>query len=425
MINKRILGGLIFILLIFVGCKTTIDPNPNTNTNTNTTTNSNNPITIIDEVKIEDENNIETKLLYRVAVNNGLNEETKEIKVTFINENIFEIAYKPQYGDNEEEGIKKEIVKVRMGKVKETKDSNNLNNITWKDLSVKGYLLEEAASGTSYKIIKGNKVYNLNKNGRLKEIKAYRNVEEKDLKASSYYKNLYNDEINILYSDLITKLAIIDVKNKKVIEDEFLKENNDQYNIFAIEDLIYIWTLETIEDPKYDEKMKIGYIKDNNFQDIFDKDNLIIKNQKLTFPLYGYVGENKVLLSGNKILFSGVVNDINGIWHYNLETKELSLQIKLKDFEVSYMFLSADKEMINISTTIIDEDETLKSSSYIGRLNEDFKVTELKNFVEEEHGIGNKHFLGFYEDSKKVYYKSILGNEAKNMEIYEVYEILN
>ena len=123
MINKRILGSILSVSIMFVGCKNTVDPN-----------NNNNPITIIDEVRIEDENNIETKLLYRVPVNNGLNEETKEIKVTFINENIFEITYKPQYVDNEETTIRKEVVKVRMGKIEETKDSNNLNNIDWKDL---------------------------------------------------------------------------------------------------------------------------------------------------------------------------------------------------------------------------------------------------------------------------------------------------
>lgn len=409
--NKIVLGSLIAVLIIFVGCKSVVDNNKS--------------ITIIDEVKIENKNNIETKLLYKIPVENGLNKEKTEIKVNFINENIFEITFKPQYGDKEEEAIKKEIVKVRMGKFEEAKDSNNLNNITWEDLNIEGYLLEEAGSGTSYKIIKDNKVYNLNKNGRLKELKAYRSVGEKALKGSGYYHNLYNDDVNILYSDIINKTSIIDVKHKKVIEDESFEEMKDKYNVFALEDdITYLWTLEDIEDSKYDQGLKIGYIKENKFQDIFEKDNLVIKNQKLTFPLYGYLGENKVLLNKNKILFSGVINDINGIWHYDMKTKELSLQMKLKDFVVSYMFLSNNKEVINISTTIIDEYETLRSSSYIGELDKDLKITEINNFIYEVHGIENKHFLDFYEDSKKIYYTSILGNEKENIEVYEVYEII-
>lgn len=411
--NKIVLGSFISIFLIFSGCKNTVELN-----------NSSKEITIIDEVSIEDKNNIETKLLYRIPVNSGLNKEKTEIKVNFINENIFEITFKPQYGEKKEEAIKKEILKVRMGKIKDAIDDNNLNNITWKDLDIKGYLLEEAGLGTSYKIIEDNKVYNLNKNGKLKEIKAYRNVGEKALKGSGYYHNLYNDDVNILYSDIITKTSIIDVKNKKVIEDEVFEEMNVRYNIFAIEDLTYVWALEDIEDSQYNQKLKIGYIKDNKFHDIFEKDNIVIKNQKLTFPLYGYIGENKVLLNEDKILFSGVVNDINGIWNYDTKNKKLSLQMKLKDFVVSYMFLSNNKRVINISTTIIDEEETMRSSSYIGRLDKDFKITELKNFIYEAHGSDNKHFLGFYDDSKKAYYRSTLGNETENIEVYEVYEII-
>lgn len=419
--NKFISGFLIAILFLLIGCSNSLKSN-------------NKEIIVIDEETNgtrEDKSKLEIKVLYKIKVDNSLDEHKNQIKINFINENIFEITFEHQYKGEEGEFPKNEIVKVRMGKIEKATDSSGLNNITWRDLEVEGYLLKElSGTGTSYKIIKDNKVYNLSKDGELIELKAYENVSEEVLKSVHYYHNLYNDDANILYLDSMTKLAVIDIENNKVInsEDKGFEEMNMKYNIFAIEDnLTFVWYLDIIKDKDQESELKIGFIKDNKFQDIFENKNLFIGNQKLTEIVYGYAGENKVLLKDNKILFSGIISDVNGIWHYDIDTQELALQMELEDNLISYIFLSNNKETINISTTIIDKEDVngnIKNSEYLGNLNEDFKITELNNVTYNANGANSKDFLGFYEDSSKLYYQSNLKNGEENIQVYEVYEIV-
>lgn len=417
--KKFILLSLIFISFSSVGCRNVYETN-------------NKEVIIIDEVANEtsvDEDKIETKLIYKIPIEISLRGE--EMQDFFVNKNIFEISSNFNYELKSGEQPMKKINKVRMGKVDEAKDSTGLNNITWEDIDIEGYLLSEAATGNGYKIIKDNKIYNLGEEGELIEIKSYEGISEGNLNNAQYYHNLYNDETNILFLNPQTKLATIDLKNNKVKNaNENLEEFNIKYNIFKVEDdKTYVWYLDEIKDKEYE--LKIGYIKDNNFYNIFDEKNLFIQNQRLTEIVYGYAGENKVLFKDNKILFSGIINGTNGIWNYDINSKELSLQMELEENMVSYMYLNKNKDFINISTTVIDdEDESkpMKYSQYIGKVNEDFKITGLNNITYNAIGGLSKHFVGFYDANKIIYSSNLeepVYSEETYLSSYEIYEIVN
>lgn len=297
---------------------------------------------------------------------------------------------------------------------------NNRNKISWDKIDIEGQLLTGHMDRYNVRILKDNKVYMLDNNSELKEIKAYEKLIKDtngDLSrfASSYDGDL--DIYNFYNNNDIEKIVVIDTRNDKYYEikgDIINSFKNKSVNISCLEDeKIYVTILD-----KYNKKPStIGYIEDNKLYTFFD-DNSEIKIE---------AGMN-LIYSNNNLLFSGYVEDNYGYWRYDIGKKELYKEVDLKD-TVAIFDIDKDKEFVRITNIGQDGIDSIS----MARISENLEITNIKDITDtilsSEDNLNGKS-LRCWIDSNKFYvecgdYEMI--NNEKNLvnTYYEVYEVVN
>lgn len=297
---------------------------------------------------------------------------------------------------------------------------NNRNKISWDKIDIEGQLLTGHMDRYNVRILKDNKVYMLDNNSELKEIKAYEKLIKDtngDLSrfASSYDGDL--DIYNFYNNNDIEKIVVIDTRNDKYDEikgDIINSFKNKSVNISCLEDeKIYVTILD-----KYNKKPStIGYIEDNKLYTFFD-DNSEIKIE---------AGMN-LIYSNNNLLFSGYVEDNYGYWRYDIGKKELYKEVDLKD-TVAIFDIDKDKEFVRITNIGQDGIDSIS----MARISENLEITNIKDITDtilsSEDNLNGKS-LRCWIDSNKFYvecgdYEMI--NNEKNLvnTYYEVYEVVN
>lgn len=407
---KFIIGSLIALSIFSMGCSSNISYRDK-------------DVIVIDyETKetSQENNKLELNLLYKTSVEISYDAQSEESTSYFIKNNIFEFTIKPVYQTYAHDLKSTEIVKARMGKVDGTVDEDGFSNVIWEDLDVTGDLLGERFGSEEFRIRSNDKIYNLNEDGELIKVKAYENIEKNLLNEMMLYKKIYNENKEVVYLQGFINIGVIDEDNDNYLEiknsEDFEGISENGFEIFGVEeDEIYLYSQKLKGHDKLE--LLLGYMKNNKFYKVFENENLTIVNQS-SINLYN----NQAILNNKKILFSGIVEGVNGIWNYDLESKRLSLQMELEQNVISSLYISPNKEKIIIAT-LTEGEEVVKVSDYIANINQNLEIKDISSVVYNMKSYEGKYFSGFSKDGKKIYYKS--SNYEGNEIVYEVYEIKN
>lgn len=308
---------------------------------------------------------------------------------------------------------------LRIGTITNEKDENNLNIINWEDKNIKGQMLVPYIYGNRFLIFKDNKIYNFGEKGDLIELKAYETL----IKDNPEYLNRFephgNRDINLHYigEEDNLKLAIVDIEKYEYYElykNDFEIFKDNSFKILGVEDnKIYIM-IGNLEKANF----TIGYIEDNKLYDLFPKGGEI--------EILGLRGlfsdDNKFFISDNKILFSGLVGDLNSdaIWNYDIKNKKLVKIIDLGANKDLSFYINKDK------SKIIIRDYEYNTNTYnfrIANINEEFQISNLTNLasIKQEEGIKTEILVEWASNGEEFYLRSY---DDENV-FYDIYKINN
>lgn len=409
---------LVFIALItsLVGCNKYIN-------------NNSKEIIVIDEEAKDsnkDKGDISVNLIYKVKnygehINQSENFDNYKL-MTIKQEELINFTLEV----DKDEYFKYDILSVDRGEIQDEKDEEGFNIINWKEDELKGSLILNLLNNNDFRIYNNEKIYNLNNDFKLKEIEAYENINKEEIE---YY--IGNSGIDVISNE--SKYEIIDLKEEKYYKIDDIEEvlkgqypKGDEYqnhNILSVEeDKIYL----VLRDKNREGKplFKIGYIENNKFHVIVDKEILEIE----AYNEYT-IGRDEAIIRGNNILFCGTVNGVSGIWNYNILTNEIALEMETKKESSISISISPDnsKLLISVLNSKENEKEELEASFgiYIGILNENLEVSKITNVTIGD--ASSKYFKfsdGFSEDSKNFYLKCYESNR-NSISHFEIYEIVN
>ncbi|MCF0148439.1 MAG: hypothetical protein HUJ77_08580 [Clostridium sp.] len=378
---------------------------------------------VIDEDAKETANSNNTINITKIAITENLNGTRKGAILTGAsNGKLIQIKLKENLEENKETQFPKEYIEsLEVGTITE-KIKDNRNVVTWENKDIDGQLIREYM-GTEGKlrILKDNKVYELDENYNLKEATAYKKLIEDTNGDINRFELSYDENLEIYYMDNNDdKLGIIDTEYDKYYEinrKDLGNMENKRLNILMAENnKIYL----SIVDTANKETSTIGYIKDNKLTTFFDENSVI--KVRVT---------GDVIYSNNNILFSGYVEDDYGIWNYNTETKKLEKQVKLKS-DFSYFKVSKDKSFIIIENMNFYEDYSIN----IARIDDNLKISniqELTNSILPNRSISNSVGVTTWSNNENKFYVGYVKDnmvdgrgKIDNLYLdvyYEIYEV--
>lgn len=313
---------------------------------------------------------------------------------------------------------------LEIGKISDEKDSETgLNKINWEKKNESGRLLSPYMTYEIPRLLKDNKVYKFNTSGELEEITAYEPLVKKLGENLNRFEDSYlNGQIDLYWvGDTHSRaMGIVDTKENKYyeIDGEVLNVLTDRsISILGIENnKIYA----SLTDSSAPYKSTIGYFENNEFT------TLISPNNEINIDIKG-----DIIYSNGKILFSGYVENKNGIWNYDIESEKLFNELEIEDETFFNFNINKQKDKIALS----GHDYTNGSNKYtlnIGLINENLEIDNLSNVIltESKSKSKIKSFEGWSEDGKLFYLNSSLPDEenviSNSVNIsYEVYEIID
>lgn len=296
---------------------------------------------------------------------------------------------------------------------------NNRNVVTWENKDINGQLITEYMGvSEQIKVLKNDKVYELDENYNLKEATEYKKLIEDTNADINRFQLSYDENLEIYFTDNNDKIVVIDRLNDKYYEvDNKILDSfkNRQLNILMAEDnKLYV----SLTDTANKEVSILGYIENNKLTTFFDE------NSEIKVRVTG-----DVVYSDNNMLFSGYVEDSYGIWSYNIETKKLEKQIQLK-YDYSYFRISKDKNFIIISNMDTGYIENYNVS--LARIDNNFKISniqELTNSILPNRSSSNGISVISWSNNGNKFYvsyvKSKIVDGALKMDdiYYEIYEV--
>ena len=355
--------------------------------------------------------------------NEGSNSEEYEFYY-FLEDSLFRFILKLDRKPMAQFGIQN-IVKAEMRKINVSSRNEDLTSGEWKEIDITGNIMPGGLTSKTFKIRKDNKVYDLLADGSLKELEVYNEIYSyiEDLPFS---EGINNSNLSTFYLDGFNKQAIINEETNEYFEIEDINsiENlpDTYFKIFhANKDRIYIYTL---KDREKTNELIIGYIENNKFYNLFENENFTIINQA-EFNL----NYDVVIKDEDSILFAGIIDNVNGIWNYNLDTKKITLQMEIeKGFGTGEMIISPNKESLiitnyrmNLNNSSISDTGKDENKIYsLAKLDENLEIKEILDITDKYKEI---YFDKFSEDGKKIYLRYF--DEESNRMIYEIYEISN
>lgn len=418
--RKFILGILMVLSIFSIGCE-------------NLKNSADKEVIVIEENIVEidsKQDKIGVNLVSRVEISRKTKEESEDENGNYKNYHFRNSLIKSIY--NTSPFSAPEISDMKFGRVKTEKDSEGFNVIEWKDLDVEGKLVDEMLS-QDFRIVNDDKVYKLTEDGILKEIEAYRNVPKEKLDYLSQYSKSFNDESEILYFDM-TSLGIVDVKTNNYLEINDSEDYNQitkyRQNIISLdEDKIYLEYITKSEDEK--SILNIGYIQNNEFYNIFENENFNIESyydDYVTEEVGLRIGVNQTIIQNNRVLFAGVVNDINGLWNYDMESKKLNLEMEFEKDRKIFINYNPNKENIILETNMDKTEENeVEFADYIVRINENLQIEQMvtiftakEEISEDGLYMNRKAFMDFSDEGNKVYYWTNIEKDRYCVEIYDI-----
>lgn len=385
---------------------------------------------VIDSVVIDEDakdtayqnNDIE---INKVLETEGFNIDEKNESMIIKNDRIIKIE-----SYHNEEFIETQYPKLFIENLEVGDITNEINNekkvIYWSNKDVNGQLIVDYMGyGNNFRVLKDNKVYILDYNYELKEIKAYENLLEEIDGDLNRFQASENGKLDLyIYENGIgiDKLEIIDIQNDnyyKITCDEVKNLTNKSIELLdIIDNKIYISINYKINSSNGDIKYvsEIGYFHNNKYYEV------IKSNNNINVYIQG-----STLINNNVILFSGIVQDRNGIWKYDMDKEELSLESEIEDGFISEFSINKEKNKILIRSIYANNNHKDKLS--IGRINEKSEIYNLKNIISYE---SNDKFINdvewnFEGDKITVLIKDIelADNGIIEKQHVEVYKIEN
>lgn len=430
--RRFILGILIFLSILVIGC--------------NKVENGiNKEIIIIDEVAnetVNKEKDLEISLLYRVE--NKSEEKDDNILVSYevIEDKVYEFKTKVKRMKMQSGIEGYEIISIKVANLEEVSstglNSNKLKEISisslnFKDLNIEGELL----AGANRIMIRNERmIYYLNDEDELKEISEYQNLDRKTIDKLLYQESIRNKDINVIDINYLRAVGdgikyegdfdsvekvLIDYKNnrylelKKIYVDEEFERSG--YKILDwIDNRVYI---STVRQKAHEISLVLGYIENNIFYEIFEDKGIKIIEPNIN---YNYAYGNKVQIIENKIIFAGIIDEVNGIWTYNMEDKNLSLQIEFERNMTTSFYLNEDNNFIYIDSDKFENSLLSNTSNVIGKVDKDLKITEtISLFNNKADNEESRYLKGISKSGDRVYFN--FNVESKNY--FEVYEIMD
>ena len=158
---------------------------------------------------------------------------------------------------------------------------NNRNVVTWENKDINGQLITEYMGvSEQIKVLKNDKVYELDENYNLKEATEYKKLIEDTNADINRFQLSYDENLEIYFTDNNDKIVVIDTLNDKYYEvDNKILDSfkNRQLNILMAEDnKLYV----SLTDTANKEVSILGYIENNKLTTFFDE-NSEIKIKKI------------------------------------------------------------------------------------------------------------------------------------------------
>lgn len=421
--RKILVGILIAVFLMPTGCSNNKSKEDGVNDSIVIDDNTKETINSKSEIKVSLISKIRIETYIDGKKEIGVNNQTR----TSINGKIIDYIYSLDPGENPVIQFRKGYLNsLKIGIITSDKDEeSNFNIVNWEERNIEGQILSEYMNGEEIRIVKDKKVYKLDNNGELKEIKAYEKLVKENGDNLNRFESHGNGNLDLHYvgDENNLKIAIVDIE-----EDKYYEFNKKDIEILKDKTLKVL----TIEENKIyiglgnqeENTFTIGYIENNKFYDLFSKeeetDKSILGEQFFNNFLLSF--ENRILLSGDRILFSGSVEGINGIWNYDIKNKKLIKVIELNEEKYLSFYLSKDKSKVFIK----DFGENSKTNNFsIANINENLEISNLTNIYSWQDQVGFKMFRGWSEDSKEFYLSSFDVSDSISSDYYEVYRIEN
>lgn len=409
--RKFILATLLAISIFSIGCESSI-------------TLKNKDIIVIDEntsETIQEKGNLELNLVYKGYSDKNVSDEVDEYDYYHIIDNaLFKFRLLPERVTSGSNYFKHKIVNIEMKNLNLSKDEEDLNS-GWTTLNIGGDLFQGGMGASrNIRIRTNNKIYKLLSSGELKEIEDYREI-YKSIEYLPFYEEVYNGNLDTFPIEDFYNLGIIDEETNRYFEIENTREfeelGESGAKVFEVDgDKIYLYS--KIDKDDSESQLIIGYIENNKFYNLFKEENFTIMN-----PGGINLLNDSIIMKENKLLFFGKINEDTGMWHYDLETKKLSLQIEFEENIKDYaMYISpTNKNLVIVTSKEENKGEEYKLTEYIGSLEENIKIKEVTNTQYNVNSGSFKTFKGFSEDGKNIYYDYY--DEDSQKIFFEIYEI--
>ena len=421
--KRKFIVGILMALSIFsIGCESL-------------ETSRDKEVIVIEENVVQTNNNkdkIGVNLISKVEISRETKEDREDENGNYKNYHFRNSLIESIYNENYSSGL--EIEKMRFGRVKTEKDSEGFNIIEWKDLEVTGRLVNEWLSD-DFRIVNDDKVYKLTEDGILKEIEGYRKVPKGKFNLMTQYRKSSNYESDILYFVDTSSLGIVDIKTNNYLEindsEDYNQISKYRHNVISLDkDKVYLEYITKSEDGK--SILNIGYIQNNKFYNIFENENFNIEsyyNDHLIEDMGGFIiSVNETIIQNNKVLFAGIVNDVNGLWNYDMETKKLNLEMEFeRNLKVSIHY-NPNKENIILETNIEKANENeIEFADYIVKINKNLEIEQMGTIFTAKEEINEdglymsrKVFMAFSDEGNRVYYWTNIEEDRYCIEVYDI-----
>lgn len=309
----------------------------------------------------------------------------------------------------------------KIGTILDDKNEDGLNRISWEEKSIKGKLLSTRMMSGSTRILDNDKVYKSDSNGELKEIKSYQKIIKGNQNNLNYISPNLDGTLDMYYeqSDL-KKMSVIDVENDRYIEingNELDILNGKLVDLLGVEgDRVYVRFYGMVPD---ETSTTVGYFENNIYSEIFSTTD-IINMETMGDMIY----------SNGRILFSGLAENKNSIWNYDIENKRLVREIDVEGNTPVSLYPNKNKDKIIIrGMDYVDGKNMCKFS--IAELDKNLEISKLTSVVSNGNETGYfKDFSGWSDDGNEFYlYLLVIDRETQQANYgyiyYEVYKVEN
>lgn len=403
MINKKIFIGLIIIAsFATVGCSKNISKENK----------------VIDSVVIDEDakgtaNSTKNITVTKALTTENLSNNEKQGSIIMENGKLLYINYTEDgYNKSTVQFPKLYISSIEIGTITdEVYEGRNI--IKWDKKDIEGQLLTGYMDRNNIRILKDNKVYMLDDNCELKEIKSYKRLLEETNGDLNRFDSSENKKLDIYSLDKgngIEKKYVIDTVNDNYYEisgNALEKIKEGYYKFISISDnKIYI----TIANKAKKEEKKLGYVENNEFYNILPDD--------MNIKISGGVG-----VYNDKILFSGYVEGENGIWSYDINKKNLVRVIVSHDDRYFNIDINNDNSMVAIAGRNENYPKDAFNLTMLSISNKS-EMSILENI--SIHQESDEFIMpgGWSKDGKKFYLSiAKTGSDNKIESYYEVYEV--